>query len=677
MNQVEQVRGDIAKMIDMGAPMSDVDAYVSAHGLTPDDFAPSTASEIGSGAKALGEGAYLGLGKLGTGIIQAGATIADNKPLVESTKRVATNLTNQSNKNKEKNPVLGTAGELAPQLGVVAPLGFSLPAITGGSAILSALSPNANKTDPTEGTALERLMQPVGEGVSSIVSAAGIDPSSLTGKALSGAVMGAGSYGMGKSLGPVARGANNATKATVRGLTRINPEAVTALEQSGINPTLQFASDSPVLRSVSNSMQKLPLVGNRLESEIESAIRKLTSNVDDVGKPLGEASDAIEGGQAIQRGIDQFNERTGKMITKNYEQVDNLIPEGTAARTDNIQKFSKNYREKTNTTPLDRAVSEGEVNKVTNAAIDATSPSKINTGILDAEGKSIFRVENPNVPYSSLKNTRSKIGEKAGRMDSPGEYKQMYGALSKDMQATAKGVSPEAAQAASRANNYYRAVTQRSEKLKTFFAQNQDGTFVMAPERAAAASRADLALLKKSIPKEDFNNYTSSVVRKMGEATPGAQNATGDIFSPNTFLTNYTKLKQSGKASVLFNKQTAAELERAAQVADRFRQLGKTANTSNTANSALSTGAMVGIFLKPVATATIGIPAYGFERLLTSPKALKVINDYAYRPVMKNAKLRGEFSTKLLQAAGQDAQTQEAAKNYLKELEPLQPLNFE
>jgi hypothetical protein len=253
-------------------------------------------------------------------------------------------------------------------------------------------------------------------------------------------------------------------------------------------------------------------------------------------------------------------------------------------------------------------------------------------------------------------------------MDAPAAYKQLYGAASEDMRATAQAVSPEAAQAAARANNYYRAVTQRNEKLARFFDQNKDGTFVMSPEKATQATRSELQLLKKSIPKADFNDYTSSVVRKLGEAPAGAQNATGDIFSPNTFLTNFTKLKQSGKADVLFDKSTAIELNKAAKVAERFRMLGKAANASNTTNTAIAAGSMFGIITKPIKTAAMLAPAYAMERLLTSPKALSVINDYAYKPVIKNAKLRGEFSAKLLQAAGQDAELYDAATKYLESM---------
>ncbi len=670
MNQVEQVRGDISKMIDMGAPMSDVDSYVEAHGLTANDFGPSTTEKVVQGVADLGNAERVGLGKLGTGIIQYGAEKIGNKDLIDSTKRVATDLENQSINNKKSSPVLGTIGEIAPQIGAVSGLGFSLPALALGSAALQFLSPEANQEDvqPYEGTAFERALKPVGEATSSLVQLAGIDPNSRAGRGAQGAIMGAGSYGLGKGGSTLVKYGNQGAKATVRGLTKIDQDAIKTLQDSGIDPTLHLTSNSHVLKSVSNSMQKLPLIGNRLERQSGDAVNQLESNVNNTAGNLGTASDAIEGGAALQRGLKQFETQTGDMIDRNYATADNLIPGETPADTTNLQNLSKNYQTKTNQTPLSKAVSEPEINKVTNAALESTGAKQVSTGLVDANGAAITRAEQPSVPYSTMKNVRSKVGEKSRRIDAPSEYKQLYGALSEDMSATAKGISPDAAQAASRANNYYRAVMQRSEKLARFFNKNQDGTFVMAPEKVAAATRQELQLLKKSIPKADFDNYTSSVVRKMGEAPAGAQNATGEVFSPNTFLTNYSKLSQSGKADVMFNKQTAIELNRAAKVADRFRLLSKTDNAGNTTNSAIAAGALYNLLVRPVASVTLGVPAYGFERLLTSPKMLKVINDYAYRPVVKNAKIGGEFSAKLYQAAGQDIDSQNEAKKYIEAL---------
>lgn len=642
MSQVAQIKKDIAKMIDAGAPESDIDAYIAANDLTVDDLnRTSVGQDIGAAVKGLA----LGAGKMALGAIQAKDEALGAPDFVGKIyKNIGSSLENESIENKKRNPVIGTVSELAPSLPIMIGMGASLPAMVGGSAILSAMSPKTNPetVQQSEGTAFERALRPAGEASSALVGAAGIDPQSRLGMGAQGALFGAASYGAGKGLGKAGQAANKGAKALTRGLTKIDQEAIKTLTESGIDPTLYLTTNSKALMGISDTMRKLPLIGGRLDDTAERAITKLTSNVDDAAARLGTATDKIEGGQAIQSGLNKFTDRTGKTIASNYQKVDDLIPPNTPAVTQNLQDFSNQYVGNASANPLAASVAEGDVLGLSRAAQKTTE-----------------------VPYETLKKVRSKVGEKSGRMDAPSEYKQIYGALSKDMEATAQGVSPEAAQAASRANNYYRAVTQRSEKLKRFFAQNQDGTYIMPPEKAAQASRSELALLKKTIPRADFDDYVSSVVRKLGEAPAGVQNATGDVFSPNTFLTSYNKLMQSKKADVMFDSATKTQLDRAAKVAERFKQMGKQANVSNTTNSAAQVGAFYTLFVKPAKALTAASAGYGFERLLTSPKMLKVINDYAYKPVVKSNKVRGEFSSRLLQAAGQDADLQQIAQEYV------------
>jgi len=493
--QIQKIKSDVAKMIDAGAPESDIDAYLDAHDLTPDDLnKTSLPQKIGAGLKGLA----LGAGKMALGAMQAKDEALGAPEFVGDVyKNIGSSLENESIENKKRNPVIGTVSELAPQLPIMIGMGTSLPAMAGGSAILSAMSPKTNPdtVQPSEGTAFERALRPLGEASSALVNAAGIDPQSRLGMGAQGALFGAASYGAGKVLGKGGQVANKGAKALTRGLTKIDQEAIKTLTESGIDPTLYMTTNSKALMGISDTMRKLPLVGGRLDDVAERAVAKLTSNVDDTAARLGTATDKIEGGQAIQRGLGQFKERTGDVINKNYAKVDELIPPNTPAQMSNLSNVAEQYSGKASASPLAAQIAEPDVLRLSQAV-----------------------KQTPEANYGALKDIRSKVGEKSGRMDAPSEYKQIYGALSEDMAATAKGVSPEAAQAASRANNYFRAVTQRSEKLKSFFAQNKDSTYIMAPEKAAQASRQDLALLKKTIPRADFDDYVSSVVRKLGDS---------------------------------------------------------------------------------------------------------------------------------------------------------------
>ncbi len=48
-----------------------------------------------------------------------------------------------------------------------------------------------------------------------------------------------------------------------------------------------------------------------------------------------------------------------------------------------------------------------------------------------------------------------------------------------------------------------------------------------------------LRAVMRSLPEDGQKAVSAAVIKRMGLANPGAQNAAGDAFSPNTFLTNW------------------------------------------------------------------------------------------------------------------------------------------
>jgi len=123
----------------------------------------------------------------------------------------------------------------------------------------------------------------------------------------------------------------------------------------------------------------------------------------------------------------------------------------------------------------------------------------------------------------------------------------------------------------------------------------------------------------RALPASEGQDVRASIIGALGKGNPGTQNAAGDSFSLNQFLTQWNKIGPTAKRAY-FDDETRSALEDLAKVAQGSREAGAYANRSNTGGAlgGLATGAtsVLGI-------ATLGKTLalqYGAGRLLASPR---------------------------------------------------------
>jgi hypothetical protein len=155
----------------------------------------------------------------------------------------------------------------------------------------------------------------------------------------------------------------------------------------------------------------------------------------------------------------------------------------------------------------------------------------------------------------------------------------------------------------------------------------------------------------QSLQPEQQQVVASTVFKRMGQATAGNQNAAGDVFSPETFLTNYNKMSPEAK-SALFDRipELRTQADNLANVAENLREGSKVfKNSSGTAGAesqsemfkhlvSLGAGAVMGHgggspgAIAGAGAALVGVPstAYMLSKALTSPN---VVN-WAARPAI-------------------------------------------
>lgn len=142
-----------------------------------------------------------------------------------------------------------------------------------------------------------------------------------------------------------------------------------------------------------------------------------------------------------------------------------------------------------------------------------------------------------------------------------------------------------------------------------------------------------------SLPPESKRAFTAAVVKRMGLATKGNQNADGDQFSAQTFLTNWNGLSKEARGALFsphgvkagpFNGsgKFVADMDKIARVSERIRDGSKVyANPSGTANKGYAyayLGSIGASFLAgPLAVASVvgsGAAANGMARAMTNPR---------------------------------------------------------
>lgn len=123
----------------------------------------------------------------------------------------------------------------------------------------------------------------------------------------------------------------------------------------------------------------------------------------------------------------------------------------------------------------------------------------------------------------------------------------------------------------------------------------------------------------RALPAEEQANTRASIIGALGRASAGQQNAAGDAFSLDAFLTSWDKIGKTAKEA-FFGAEARAALNDLALVAQGSKQAGAYANRSQTGGvvAGLATGATFSAGF-PILLATLG-SQYGIGRLLASPR---------------------------------------------------------
>jgi hypothetical protein len=205
------------------------------------------------------------------------------------------------------------------------------------------------------------------------------------------------------------------------------------------------------------------------------------------------------------------------------------------------------------------------------------------------------------LPWEALQKLRTLVGQEIEDTSLASsvprsKWKALYAALSRDMEGAAAQVGPDAQQALNRANNFTKFGHERIDGILDRVVGGQKSTAEEIFKRATNPSTMQeggevIGAVMKSLKPDERKAVTAALLKRMGRATPGQQNDTGDLFSSQTFLTNWAKMSPEAKRHIFFDPELRANLDQVARAANMIKEgSGVFANPSGTTGAAELSG---------------------------------------------------------------------------------------
>ncbi len=464
--------------------------------------------------------------------------------------------------------------------------------------------------------------------------------------------------------GAAAAAARNLIRGGEAGRQRV-ADTIQTFEDAGAGtPTVGQATQGRGARAIESALAKTPGAAGRMVEKAEAEAAGVGSNIDDMTAQIATRSGAAPAGRQIKSGLEHFVEDFKAKSGDLYDKLDQYIPQD--ARVD-IGKTKAVLGELNASIPGAPNTSNFFKNSKIKGIQDALqADTETAAGVLSQQspiGKVLLGELTPvertamaahlmdgKLPYEAVKKLRTLVGNEMSNpslvSDVPkSKWKALYGALSQDLGAAARAAGPEAEQAMVRANRHYGAGMQRIEDvLQPIVGKGDPEDIFNAALAGTKEGATTLQGVMKSLPEESRKVVAATALRRLGLATPGKQNELGEVFSTESFLTNWNKLHADAK-TVLFStlpKEMRSDLDKIAKVASNIREGSKVfANPSGTAQASanqMTAGAaalsvLTGNFGVAAGIAGAAAAANGAARLMTNPTVVHWLAEASRAPI--------------------------------------------
>lgn len=389
----------------------------------------------------------------------------------------------------------------------------------------------------------------------------------------------------------------------------VSQQVIEAGQRINVPIPRYMVDDNRMTQGLAAGLQNIPGAGDKIAKAAETTQKALGSASDVVREGFGTGSQAVAGSYAKDALADWITTGSGKVASRVYDAVDNLIQ-----RPERL-------------TGLDatKEVAQQIIARRGNAKIPGSSPTvNLLADAMSAPG---------GMNYKGIKDLRSYLGELThDEIVSSGlkasEVKQFYRALTEDLKRSALGSGgPVALAAFNKANRIFEQIASRREALSKVIGTKGDAApeavFARILAMAGSKTTADISRLtqaRKAMGPEAWNEVASAVVARLGRDAQGEFSITR-FLGPN----GYGGLSEGGKAA-LFRSTGKDDLGRALndiafvtkQIEEKLKQFY---NPSGTGKSIASTGTVLGVLHSPIKTLSTILGGNKLATVLSEPAA--------------------------------------------------------
>ena len=344
-----------------------------------------------------------------------------------------------------------------------------------------------------------------------------------------------------------------------------------------IDPPAGAVSSSNTVATLEKALEASPFSSDVVQKQAKRVLEQITQAAKNTVAKIGTPVSKAEVGSVIKTAASNAAGRFKATQNAAYEKAFDLIGKDAPVALDAVRALRESLENQLGEAPgsLKRSLGQA-INTLKTIEMDAAESAVSGT-----------------IPFSALRQIRTAIGKDLDEpllAGSPGSLnaamRQVYGALTEDMSAVAKLAGPEARKALEVADRYTRAWMNTAgvtlNKIGKLDTEEQAYNYAMS---RLGDGGTNLQRLRNQFDPEEWDTVAASVLEKIGSARPGAQDATGEVFSVNTFLTNWSKMSPEAK-NALFGGKRYAEmregLDTLVDVASSLKGVEKLANTSNT-----------------------------------------------------------------------------------------------
>lgn len=437
-------------------------------------------------------------------------------------------------------------------------------------------------------------------------------------------------------------------------------------ERVGVTPNLPAIGQGRTSALVSNVANTLPVAGPEVRAATGATMRDTAAAAERAASDYGTATGPIDAGEVIQKGITNFAKGTAPEGTSQsdiiasptyasgFGQKAGALYDRFGAMMDSGQPVSISNTLEALKGPLERFPTAPELGaKITNPTLQSyfgilapgekTIPAQLSS-LVDASGNPIVTQALQKIQtggeltFPELQEFRSSIGRSISDpsliSDIPrADLKNVYGAVSRDMEAAATQQGPAALNAFQKATQYYKAGIDRIDQLEPLLKGSPEQAFAAVNRAAGTGGSADAGLLtslQRSMAPDEWRNVGATMIRKMGEPVANAKDALAESnFSPSSFATRWNTLSPEAKDTLFGANMPGSNregLEALARVAQSQKNVSKLANQSHSGEYGLMGGMAVlalehgdQLAAHPIATVTSILGAKMAAKSLMSP----------------------------------------------------------